>query len=91
MTNSADPDRLASEDANLSGSAQFAKTGHVVFSKRRFNQTVCLRGRGHNDFGVDPVGISVGITLSCLHNILRNNGWILTKFSWIYNWDIIMN
>ena len=30
MTNSADPDQLASEDR-----AQFAKTGHIVFSKRR--------------------------------------------------------
>ena len=35
MTNSADPDQLASSKANLSGSAVFAKTGHVVFSKRR--------------------------------------------------------
>ena len=35
MTNSADPDQLTSEEANWSGSALFAKTGHVVFSKRR--------------------------------------------------------
>ena len=35
MTNSADPDQLASEEANWSGSTLFAKTGHVVFSKRR--------------------------------------------------------
>ena len=35
MTNSADPDQLASSEANWSGSALFAKTGHVVFSKRR--------------------------------------------------------
>ena len=27
------------------------------------------------------------MTLMCLHNILWTNGWILTKFSWIYNWD----
>ena len=32
MTNSADPDLLAS-----SGSTLFAKTGHVMFSKRRVN------------------------------------------------------
>ena len=32
MTNSADPDQLAS-----SGSTVFCKTGHVVFSKRRVN------------------------------------------------------
>ena len=35
MTNSADPDQLASSEANWSGSALFAKTGHVMFSKRR--------------------------------------------------------
>ena len=35
MTNSADPDQLASSEANWSGSALFAKTGHVVLSKRR--------------------------------------------------------
>ena len=35
MTNSADPDQLASSEANRSGSTLFAKTGHVVFSKRR--------------------------------------------------------
>ena len=35
MTNSVDPDQLASSEANLSGSALFAKTGHIVFSKRR--------------------------------------------------------
>ena len=37
MANSADPDQLASEEANWSGSALFAKTGYVVFSKRRVN------------------------------------------------------
>ena len=35
MANSADPDQLASSEANWSGSTLFAKTGHVVFSKRR--------------------------------------------------------
>ena len=39
MTNSADPDQLASSEANWSGSALFAKTGHVVFSKIRFSQS----------------------------------------------------
>ena len=29
MANSADPDLLASEEANWSGSAPFAKVGHV--------------------------------------------------------------
>ena len=40
MTNSADPDQLASSEANGSGSTPFAKTGHVVFSKRRVNKLV---------------------------------------------------
>ena len=35
MANSADSDHLASSEANWSGSTLFAKTGHVVFSKRR--------------------------------------------------------
>ena len=37
MTDSADPDQLASSEANWSGFSLFAKTGHVVFSKRRVN------------------------------------------------------
>ena len=41
MTNSADPDQLASLEANWSGSTQFAKTGHVIFSKRRV-KSVCF-------------------------------------------------
>ena len=35
MTNSADPDQLASSEATWSGSTLFAKTVHVMFSKRR--------------------------------------------------------
>ena len=35
MTNSADPDQLASSEANWSEATLFAKTGHVVISKRR--------------------------------------------------------
>ena len=35
MANSADPDQLASSEANCSGSTLFDKTGHVIFSKRR--------------------------------------------------------
>ena len=37
MTNSADPDQLASSEAKWSGATLFVKTGHVVFSKRRVN------------------------------------------------------
>ena len=29
MANSADPDQLASEEANFSGSAMFTKAGHI--------------------------------------------------------------
>ena len=57
------------------------------------------QGGGHIDIGADPVGVSIcvstgidiGVTLSCLHNILKTSGWILTKFSWIYKWDITKN
>ena len=35
MANSVDPDQLASSEANWSGSTLFARTGHVVLSKRR--------------------------------------------------------
>ena len=37
MTNSADPDQLASSEANWSGSTLFAKNELVMFSKRRVN------------------------------------------------------
>ena len=40
MANSADPDQLASSEANWSGSTLFAKTGYVLFSKRRVNISV---------------------------------------------------
>ena len=39
MTNSVDPYQLASSEANWSGSTLFAKTEHVVFSKRRVKST----------------------------------------------------
>ena len=42
MTNSADPDQLASSEANWSGSTLFAKTGHAMFSKRRLKQNLFL-------------------------------------------------
>ena len=51
-----------------------------------------LRGEGHIDFGGDPVGgIGISMTFSCLHNILWTSGWILTKFSWLYNLDVTKN
>ena len=39
MTNGADPDQLASSEANWSGSTLFAKVGLVVFSKRKVKLT----------------------------------------------------
>ena len=38
----------------------------------------------------DPVGVGIGVgaTHTFLHNILLTSGWILTKFSYLYNWDI---
>ena len=42
-----------------------------------------VRGGGHIDLSADPIGIGVGVTLSCLYNILRTSGLIFTKFSWI--------
>ena len=45
MTNSADLDQLATSEANGSGSALFAKTGHVVFSKRRFKRSLPRKER----------------------------------------------
>ena len=53
MTDSADPDQLASSEANWSGSTLFAKTGHVVFSKRRVKLSFCLSN----------------ITKTCLYNV----------------------
>ena len=41
--------------------------------------------------GSVDIGVWVGVTLSCLHNILWISDWILTKFSWIYNLDITKN
>ena len=53
-----------------------------------------LRGVGHIEFDADPIGVGIGIsigaTLSCLHNILWTSVWIL-KFSWIYNREITKN
>ena len=45
MTNSADPDQLASSKANRSGSTLFAKTGHIVFSNRRVKGFVLRQAR----------------------------------------------
>ena len=44
MTSSADPDQFDSSEANRSGSTLFAKTGHVLFSKRRVKAVVLTLG-----------------------------------------------
>ena len=67
------------------------------FSRQHFE--ICLslnlRGGEHIDFGANPVGVGIGIcigvTLSCLYNIFWTSGWILTQFSWLYNWNITKN
>ena len=47
------------------------------------------RGGGNIVFGADPVvvgvsvSVGVSVTLSCLHDISRTGGWILTKFAWM--------
>ena len=46
MTNNADPDQLASSEANSSGFILFAKTGHEVFSKRRVAHFSLYSSRG---------------------------------------------
>ena len=45
------------------------------------------------DFGADPVGISIGSpdTFLSAQYLVWTSGWILNKFSWIYNWDITNN
>ena len=47
-----------------------------------------LRGEGPSDFVADPVGF--GVILSSYAQYLVNQWfWIFTKFSWIYNFDLI--
>ena len=48
MTNSVDPDQLASSEANWSGSTLFAKTGHVVLSKGRVKTNEPAHSRTYN-------------------------------------------
>ena len=43
MTNSADPNQLASSEANWSGSTLFAKIEHVLFTKRRVKKAYQTR------------------------------------------------
>ena len=40
-----------------------------IFFYFMFSDSVSLTGGGHIVFGADPVGVSVGVTLSCLHDI----------------------
>ena len=37
MANSADPDQLASSEANWSGSSLFAKAGHILIQQDKVN------------------------------------------------------
>ena len=47
MTNSADPDQLASSEVSWSWSALFAKTGDVGFSKRMVKMAEKSTKRAH--------------------------------------------
>ena len=65
MTNSADPDQLASSETNWSGSTLFAKAGHVVFSKRRVQLATGMEKR-LKTAGQSPLLNSVGLYQSAL-------------------------
>ena len=67
MTNSADPDQLAS--------SVFAKTGHVLFSKRRVNKFVllmliCCKVTGWMANSVDPDLTDAGFWTSPFHSLI---------------------
>ena len=63
MANNADPDQLASSEANWSGSTLFAKTGHDVFSKRRvnFGSSVC----NYRDLLLPKYLLGIGNPFTC--------------------------
>ena len=56
----------------------------------KLNYVPTPKGRG-TYFGAIPVGVVIGLTLSCLHHILWISGSILTKVSWVYNLYITKN
>ena len=62
-------------------------TLHNYGDKISVNYVPHRRGGGHIVFGADPVGVgvsvSVGVTLSCLHDISWTGCRILTKFAWM--------
>ena len=68
MANSADPDQLASSEANWSESTQFAKTGHVMFSRIRVNIDVycCCRQRTYSNM----LSLQTAAQSSTAHHIL---------------------
>ena len=47
MTNSADPDQLASSEANWSVSTMFAKAGHILFSRTRVKRLALSINENH--------------------------------------------
>ena len=48
LANSADPNQLASSEANWSGSTLFAKAGYIGFSRTRVNSVPCQQYFSHN-------------------------------------------
>ena len=86
MTNSADPDQLASSEANWSGSTLFAKIGHVVLSKRRVKMPLPLLIVSQWDYLLSFYCFKFVSVASCLHSVSLMNGWILAKLTQIYHW-----
>ena len=74
MTKSADPDQLASSEANWSGTTLFAKTGHVMLSKRRVKQGLTNQKKIHL-----PTG-QVNFFFTCPAQIPTCPGFVRLKF-----------
>ena len=72
MTNSADQNQLASENSNWSGSTLFAKTGHVVFSKRKVKR-LSLKWKLHKQTGYRELIIFFAIELHSKSTLLAVN------------------
>ena len=68
MANSADPDQLASSEANWSGSTLFAKTGHIWVSRTR----VKILGGMSNSVDADQIAVRSSCTVA--YAILSETG-----------------
>ena len=83
MTNSADPDQLASEEANWSGSTLFVKAGHILDSAElgiKLNKFVLLHGNVAkvaelNGKQCRPLS-AFDLGLYAFARPVRNNNWL---------------